>query len=432
MEELRQIEEAGEINATTERAVISCMIMDNACAERCLLILSKNDFVDPDCIRIFSAIKVVHQSGGYIDLQSVCAVLEPDFTMKVVSVASELPTSANVDYYIKELQQASRNRRFVSEFTAIVERAKSGDDGFLSKAQDVLNELSKGVESGMRLARDFVPEAINKLGSQDKGIPTGFYDLDDSIRGLCKGDLIIVAGRPSMGKSSFAANIATNVAKDGHVVAYFSLEMTSVSIVQRMIYGLTNHSENEIVSDMKSDNPVITGKVFEAGQEIEPMKLYLNESSSVSVSKIALECKKLMTLEGTLDLVVIDYLGLIQTDGFGGSGKTRPQEVAEISHALKRLAKDLDCPIILVSQLNRNSEARSDHTPMLSDLSESGAVEADADVILFPFRPWVYDREIEPSEAELIIAKNRNGAVKKIPLYWKGDLFMFKSVARNG
>ena len=432
MEQLQQGEERvfAPYNDIAERSVISCMLQDSYACEKGLLSLTRDNFLSPDCARVFSAIQLAKQQGFEVGLQSVSSILDSDFLEKLIDIAQSLPTSANFDVYVKTLQEEQRNRKFVHEFTALVESAKQGEEGFIAKAQEALNDLTKDTETGLKPIREFLPEAVFRLGSQEKGISSGFYDLDKVTRGLCKGDLIVVAGRPSMGKSSFAANVAANAAKDGHVVCYFSLEMTSVSIVQRMIYGMVGHSESEIVSDMKSNNPTVVPKVLESQARIEEMKFYLNESSSVTVNKIALECKKVQIAEGNVDLVVIDYLGLIQSEPSIGQ-KTRNQEVAEISHAMKRLAKELNCPVMLVSQLNRNSEGRSDHTPMLSDLSESGAVEADADVILFPYRPWVYDKERLQTEAELIVAKNRNGETKRIPLYWQGDQFIFKNVAKE-
>lgn len=411
-------------NPTTEKAVISCMIQDESACETGLLALTRDYFLDSDCARTFSAIKIAHGLGFEVGLQSVCSIVDNDFVPTVVDIYTHLPTSANFNVYLKTLQEEYRNRQFVSDFTALVERAKNGDESIIADAQQALFKYTREIDSGLKPIKNYIAEAINKLGNQEKGIPTGFYDLDKTIRGLCKGDMIIVAGRPSMGKSSFVANVATNVALNGYVVCYFSLEMTSVSIVQRMIFGLIGHSEYEITADMKSDNPVVTPKVFETQGVIEDMRFYLNESTSVTVSKIVLECKKVAALEGRVDLIVIDYMGLIQSET---KSATRNQEVAEISHAIKRLAKDLDVPVILVSQLNRNSEGRADHTPMMADLSESGALEADADVVLFPYRPWVYDKEYSPNEAELIVAKNRNGETKKIPLYWQGEQFIFKN-----
>lgn len=413
-------------NSTAEKAVISCMMLDESACETALLALTREHFLDEDCARAFSAIQIAHKQGFEVGLQSVSSIVDADFIPKLVEIYCCLPTAANFEVYLKTLQEEFRNRQFVQDFTAIVERAKQGDEAIIAEAQQALYKYTREIDSGLKPIRNYIAEAINKLGNQDKGISTGFYDLDKTIRGLCKGDMIIVAGRPSMGKSSFVANIATNVALNGCVVCYFSLEMTSVSIVQRMIFGMIGHSEQEILYDMKSDNPVVAPKVFDAQPKIEDMKFYLNESTSVTVNKIILECKKVAALEGRVDLIVIDYLGLIQSEI---KSATRNQEVAEISHSIKRLAKDLDVPVILVSQLNRNSEGRADHTPMMSDLSESGALEADADVVLFPYRPWVYDKEYSPNDAELIVAKNRNGETKKIPLYWQGEQFIFKNVA---
>ncbi len=415
-------------NSTAEKAVLSCMMQEESACEQGLLSLTREHFLNPDCARTFSAIQIAHAQGFEVGLQSVSSVLDADFTPTLVDIYVSTPTSANFEVYLKALKDGYRNRQFVSDFTALVERAKDGDEEIIADAQQALYKFTRDADTGLKPIKNYVAEAISKLGNQDKGIPTGFYDLDRTIRGLCKGDMIIVAGRPSMGKSSFVANVATNVALNGYVVCYFSLEMTSVSIVQRMIFGMIGHSEREILSDMTSDNPVVAPKVFETQPQIEDMKFYLNESTSVSVNKIILECKKIAAIEGRVDLIVIDYLGLIQSDV---KSSTRNQEVAEISHSIKRLAKDLDVPVILVSQLNRNSEGRADHTPMMSDLSESGALEADADIVLFPYRPWVYDKEYSPNEAELIVAKNRNGETTRIPLYWQGEQFIFKNAYKE-
>lgn len=414
-------------NSTAEKAVISCMLLDESACETALLSLTREHFLDEDCARAFSAIQIAHQQGFEIGLQSVSSIVDVEFIPKLVEIFTCVPTSANFEVYLKTLKDEYRNRRFADDFTELVERARNGDTEIIADAQQALFKYTRDVDIGLKPIRNYVAEAINKLGNQEKGIPTGFYDLDKTIRGLCKGDMIIVAGRPSMGKSSFVANIATNVALNGYVVCYFSLEMTSVSIVQRMIFSMIGHSEQEILNDMKSDNPVVTQEVFETQPAIDAMKFYLNESTSVTVNKIVLECKKVAALEGKVDLVVIDYLGLIQSEM---KSSTRNQEVAEISHSIKRLAKELDVPVILVSQLNRNSEGRADHTPIMADLSESGALEADADVVLFPYRPWVYDKEeYSQTDAELIVAKNRNGETKRIPLYWQGEQFTFKNVA---
>lgn len=419
-------QELSAYNSTAERAVISCMLLDESACETALLALTREHFINEDCARAFSAIQIAHQQGFEIGLQSVSSIVDVEFIPKLVEIFTCVPTSANFEVYLKTIQEDYRNREFVDDFTGLVERAKNGESDVIAEAQQALFKYTRQIEVGLKPIKSFVAEAINQLGNQEKGISTGFYDLDKTIRGLRKGDMIIVAGRPSMGKSSFVANVATNVALNGNVVCYFSLEMTSVSIVQRMIFGMIGHSEQEIANDMKSDTPSVIPKVFEVQPQIDDMKFYLNESTSVTVNKIILECKKIAALEGHVDLIVIDYLGLIQSEV---KSATRNQEVAEISHSIKRLAKDLDVPVILVSQLNRNSEGRADHTPMMADLSESGALEADADVVLFPYRPWVYDKEYSPSDAELIVAKNRNGETKRIPLYWQGEQFIFKNVA---
>lgn len=412
-----------------EKAVLSCMILNDELARKGLLALSPEDFEDDYNIRIFAAIKAVHVAGKAVDAAMVCSVLDASLTDYVIEVMNAYGLESRFDQYVSSLKERTRKKRFVDGFERILEAAKDGDDSIYSNAQELLNKLTSPLDAGMRQIGSFVPDAINEIGSSEKGIRSGFTELDQTIKGLCKGNLIIVAGRPSMGKSTFAANIATNVAKDGKVVAYFSLEMTSVEITQRMLYSVARRSEQEILRSATGEDTRAAEDAMRAAEKISDMKFFVNENTNLTVSKIEMESRKIAALEGQIDLIVIDYLGLVQSENHKGD-RTRIQEVTEISHALKRLAKSLNCPIILVSQLNRNSEGRADHTPMLSDLSESGAIEADADVVLFPYRPWVYDRERPQYEAELIVAKNRNGAVKKIPLVWHGELFMFMEYAQ--
>lgn len=412
-----------------EKAVLSCMILNDELARKGLLALAPEDFEDLTNVRVFAAIKAVHASGNTVDAAMVCSALDASLTPYVVDLMTSYGLESRFDQYVSSLKERTRKKHFVAGFEQILEAAKNGDDSIYSNAQELLNKLTSPMDAGMKQIKEFVPDAMNEIGSSEKGIRSGFAELDATIRGLCKGNLIIVAGRPSMGKSTFAANIATNVAKDGKVVAYFSLEMTNIEITQRMLYSVSRRSESEILQSAVSGNGDAARDAFRASEQINDMKFFLNENTNLTVSKIEMECRKIAALEGRIDLAVIDYLGLVQSENTSGN-RTRIQEVTEISHSLKRLAKSLNCPIILVSQLNRNSEGRADHTPMLSDLSESGAVEADADVVLFPYRPWVYDRDRPQYEAELIVAKNRNGAVKKIPMAWHGELFMFMEYAQ--
>jgi replicative DNA helicase len=412
-----------------EKAVLSCMILNDEYARKGLLALSPDEFEDEYNLKVFAAIKTVHISGNTVDAAMVCSVLDASMSTYVVDLMSSFGLESRFDQYVSALKERTRKKRFVEGFQKIIESAQEGDDTCFANAQELLNKLTSPMDAGMKAIGSFVPDALNEIGSSEKGIKSGFDELDETIRGLCKGNLIIVAGRPSMGKSTFAANIATNVAKDGKVVAYFSLEMTSVEITQRMLYSVSRRSETEILNSARGNDTRAAEDAMRASEIINDMKFFVNENTNLTVSKIEMECRKIAALEGHIDLAVIDYLGLVQSENANGT-RTRIQEVTEISHSLKRLAKSLNCPIILVSQLNRNSEGRADHTPMLSDLSESGAIEADADVVLFPYRPWVYDRERQPYEAELIVAKNRNGAVKKIPMVWHGELFMFMEYAR--
>ena len=265
--------------------------------------------------------------------------------------------------------------------------------------------------------------AFAEIGDNTRGVPTGFTELDRQTGGLKSGNLVIVAGRPSMGKSALAENIALNVAMKDKTVVMFSLEMKNSEIIKRLICNGIRMSEQEMLQD--------TNNAFKKSQEfanlLKTKKMYGYDSGTLSITKLQTVCRKISKREKGIDLVIVDYIGLMQTNIRRNS--SRAQEIGEISHALKRLAQDLDCTVICVAQLNRSAEQRAEHEPVMSDLRESGDIEQDADIILFPYRPSVYDEEISPREAKLIIAKNRNGSCGSLPLVWIGEQYRFDNPA---
>jgi replicative DNA helicase len=267
-----------------------------------------------------------------------------------------------------------------------------------------------------------VMDVVINFGKQELGIPSGFEHLDMYTGGLKEGNLIIIAARPSMGKTAFATNIALNVAADpDRVVAMFSLEMSQREVLKRTICSVGLCSKDEILAK----NERATKRAVEAAAKISDMKLFLDDRSSLSVGKIKARCMQIKQKMKRLDLVIVDYLQLVNMKS--KKNGTREQEVAEATRGFKLLAKELNCPLILLSQLSREVERRNDRTPILSDLRESGAIEQDADIVIFLHRPHQVDKEADPRLGFAIIAKNRNGATDTVQLDWQGEYQKFST-----
>ena len=273
-------------------------------------------------------------------------------------------------------------------------------------------------------------EIENRFNNRDEltGVTTGFYDLDNITSGLQKSDLIILAARPSMGKTAFALNVAQNVALKGKKgVAIFSLEMPKQQLVKRMLCA-----EAEVEADrVRTGNlqPKDWEKIVEAMTRLSDARIYIDDTSGVTAIDIKAKCRRLMMEEKELGLIVIDYLQLME----GGNPNDRNQQISAISRSLKGLARELDVPIIALSQLSRGVEQRPDKRPMLSDLRDSGAIEQDADIVMFIYRDEYYNREdVEnKGKAEVIIAKHRNGSVGKIDLLFQANITKFKNPTKT-
>ena len=270
-------------------------------------------------------------------------------------------------------------------------------------------------------------EKMQNKKTRLSGMESGFYDLDEKISGLNNSDLIIVAARPAMGKSAFVLNIATYVAMHNKVpVMVFNLEMSKEQLANRILSGEAEVDNKKIANgDLSPDEYV---KVAEGMNRLAGTQLYIDDSSVLSPSEIRAKCRK-AKLEKNIGLVIVDYLQLMEAKSPSGS---RQQEISEISRGLKILAKELDVPVIALSQLSRATEARADHKPMLSDLRESGSIEQDADIVLFIHRDDYYDQESEnKNTAEIIVAKNRHGETGTVKLGWEGKYTRFSNLAKG-
>ena len=428
-----------------EQAVLGSMLTDNDAVMAAVEVLKEDAFYREDNKIIYQAILNLYSKSEPIDIITLKDELESMGKFEQVggfeylaSLPDKVPTTANVQKYIKIVEEKSVLRNLIKTANEIIELGYNPTedvedimDGAEKKIFDIMQ--SKNTKSYTPI-KDVLVESftnLEKLYNQKQhvtGVPTQFYDLDDKTAGLHDSELILVAARPAMGKTAFALNIATNAALRANVpVAIFSLEMSKDQLVNRMLCS----------EAMVDSNKVRTGKLDEEdwtklAEAIGPLSeagVYIDDTPGISVMEIRTKCRKLK-MEKNIGLVVIDYLQLIS--GSNKRNGSREQEISEISRSLKVLAKELNVPVIALSQLSRAVEQRDDHRPMLSDLRESGAIEQDADIVMFLYRDDYYNKEsAEKDIAEVIIAKQRGGSTGTVKLYWMGNYTKFVNIERR-
>ena len=428
-----------------EQAVLGSMLTDNDAVMAAVEVLKEDAFYREDNKIIYQAILNLYSKSEPIDIITLKDELESMGKFEQVggfeylaSLPDKVPTTANVQKYIKIVEEKSVLRNLIKTANEIIELGYNPTedvedimDGAEKKIFDIMQ--SKNTKSYTPI-KDVLVESftnLEKLYNQKQhvtGVPTQFYDLDDKTAGLHGSELILVAARPAMGKTAFALNIATNAALRANVpVAIFSLEMSKDQLVNRMLCS----------EAMVDSNKVRTGKLDEEdwtklAEAIGPLSeagVYIDDTPGISVMEIRTKCRKLK-MEKNIGLVVIDYLQLIS--GSNKRNGSREQEISEISRALKVLAKELNVPVIALSQLSRAVEQRDDHRPMLSDLRESGAIEQDADIVMFLYRDDYYNKESEKKDiAEVIIAKQRGGQTGTVELLWMGNYTKFVNLEKR-
>lgn len=438
-------------NLDAEQALLGCMLIDNEILAEVLEQLDKNDFYQESHQFILSAIKMVFAERKPIDIVTLCDRLETDKNLEkaggisyITELAQITPSAANYKYYLDIVKRDSINRGLIRAAREIIEYSKSGEDSVssiqfaeekiyaVSKSNDTssMKDIREG--SGVAAVLDKF-EKIAKNKDAFKGVLTGFTRLDKLTNGLQKSDLIVVAARPGMGKTSLAMNIIENAAVGGDAVcAVFSLEMPEVQIIQRLICSLANVSMADALSGKLSPND--WKKIVRASEKLKHCKINIDDSSRVTPAEILSKCRRIKSKNnGKLDIVMIDYIQLMSS-GKKGYDENRTQEVASITRELKIMAKELDVPVIALSQLRRIQSGE----PQLSDLRESGAIEQDADIVMFINRPDVNATEDEIAKkhivkgmADLIVAKHRNGGLDRIKLRFKGELTKFVNPEPN-
>lgn len=425
-----------------ERSVLGAMLLDEAAVSEVMALIKAADFYRPGHARIFEGMTSLYERSEPIDEITVAAELRARGSIEAIGGASYLatltesvPTSANAGYYAKIVLNRALTRRLISAASTI---AGSGYDRsaeidvLLDEAQAKIFEITSARDQRDFVAmRDIVKPAfiqIEKLYSNKEpitGVATGFSDLDRITAGLQPSDLIIVAGRPSMGKTAFALNVAQNAAtKSNTPCAVFSLEMSKEQLVMRMMC-----SEARLDSQRARGGaftPTDWPRLAQAAGTLSAAPIYIDDTGSIAILEMRAKARRLQAEKG-LGLIVVDYLQLMRGRGSGNEGRER--EISEISRGLKALAKELRVPVVALSQLNRSLEQRQDKRPMLSDLRESGAIEQDADVIMFVYRDDYYNPASEDKNiAEIIIGKQRNGPTDTVKLRFFKEYTRFENL----
>ena len=356
----------------------------------------------------------------------------------IATLPDKVPTTANVDKYIKIVEEKSILRSLIKVSNELIELGYAQTD----EVEDVMDQAEKKIfdimknrnQKGYISIKDVLVDTfvqIEKLYNQKgniTGVPTGFIGLDSKISGLNKSDLILIAARPAMGKSAFAINIATNAAVHSNVpVVIFSLEMSREQVGIRILCSEAMVDSSKVRTGKMDEEDLV--KLATAIGPLSEAPIYIDDTPGISIMEIRAKCRKLK-LEKEIGLIVIDYLQLIQ--GTGKKGASREQEISEISRSLKILAKEIEVPVVALSQLSRESEKRQDHRPMLSDLRESGAIEQDADIVMFIYRDDYYNQESEKKNiAEIIVSKHRSGATGVVELRWFGNYTKFANIDKT-
>jgi len=426
-----------------EESVLGAVLLSGDAANVALEKLHAEDFYKPAHQQIFEVVQQLFDGNDPIDAITVSEGLRRDGSLErmggiefLTNLIDSVPSTSNVEYYAGIVEEHALRRRLMrvgGDIGVIAGQMKQPIDEVVDLAeQAVFAVAERQVGDGLQVIDDLLGPAIEKAeelqrdGSEVTGISTGFRDLDRKLAGLHPTNLIIIAARPGMGKSALALNMAQNVALTEHTVAIFSLEMSREEVVTRMLCAKGRIDSQRLRTGRLSEGDFT--KLSNAAGALYKQNIYVDDSPGLTVTEIRAKCRRLRRKPG-LDLVVVDYLQLMN----GSGQENRQQEIAMISRSLKNLARELHLPIIALSQLNRAVEAREDKRPRLGDLRESGAVEQDADVVMFIYRDeYYYPEKVESKGvAEIVIAKHRQGGVGKIDMTFLPEFTLFADMGRG-
>ena len=420
-----------------EQSVIGSMIIDKTAIAQAAEGLKEEDFYRDSHKVIFKAIIKMFQKDMAVDLVTLLEYLKSTSQLEnaggatyVTEISGSVPTTANLSSYIKIVSEKSTLRRLIRASTEIIE-ASYNEQGNVEKVLDtaekrIFDIAEKRSTSDYEALSDVLERSfqqIEKLFNNKgdiTGVGSGFMDLDAKTSGFQKGDMVLIAARPSMGKTTFALNIAEHAAlREGKSVVIFSLEMSKDQLAYKLLCSEANVDMLALRTGNLEDKD--WDSIARASGPLSKAKIYIDDTAGVTVMEMRSKCRRIK-IEHGIDLIMIDYLQLMS----GSGSESRQQEVSEISRSIKALAKEMECPVIALSQLSRAPEQRADHRPMLSDLRESGSIEQDADVVMFLYRDEYYNKETEEKNVgECIIAKQRNGPVGTVKLAWLGQFSKF-------
>lgn len=395
------------------------------------------DFYDRNHQEIFEGILELHRRNTPVDVLTVCEELKRRNTLDMVggrgyiaSLSSAVPTTSNAGEYAKIVAEKAELRSLIETAGDIVEKGYSEQveaGRMLDFAERRIFEIAQGRQNkNVVHLKDVLLDNMNSISERAKnkgaltGVTSGFIDLDRMTSGLQRSDLVILAARPSMGKTAFALCVARNAAIKGNKVLIFSLEMSSEQLSQRLIAMEAGVDAQKLRSGDLDNND--WKKITTTIDRLGDADISIDDTPGLSLMEIKNKCRRLKAERG-LDLVVVDYLQLMSAEG---RAESRQQEISALSRGMKQLAREMDCPVLVLSQLSRATETRTDHRPILSDLRESGAIEQDADVVFFLYRDEVYNEDTEyPGECEVHIAKQRNGPIGTVNVLWQNSYTKF-------
>ena len=428
-----------------EQAILGSMLTDKDAVIAAIEVLRDEDFYREDNKLIYTAILNLYNRAEPIDIITVKAELESMGKFDQVggleylaALPENVPTTANATKYIKIVEEKSTLRKLIKTANEIIElgydTTEDVEDIMGGAEKKIFDIMQNKAKKGYSPIKDVLVESFTKLEElynrkqHITGVPSGFVELDYKTAGFHGSDLVLIAARPAMGKTAFALNIASNAAIRGRVpVAIFSLEMSKEQLVNRVLSSEAMVDSNKVRTGKLEENDWT--KLAEAIGPLSEAEIYIDDTPGININEIRAKCRKLK-LEKNIGMVVIDYLQLIQ--GTNKRNGSREQEISEISRSLKILAKELNVPVIALSQLSRAAEQRPDHRPMLSDLRESGAIEQDADIVMFLYRDDYYNKDSEKKDiAEVIIAKHRGGSTGTVELLWLGSYTKFVNLEKR-
>ena len=435
---------------SSEQSILGGLMIDNNALDSIVDLVQPKDFCRRDHQLIYEHIVEMIQKGRPADVLTVTESLrdaglenEMGGFVYLNELVNNTPSAANIRRYAEIVRDKAILRQLITAGDKMVSSALSPEGRETSQILDeaerevlAINEQNsrgkRGFQSMQLLVKDVSQRLIdiyqNQRDSDVTGVPTGYPNLDRELAGLQRGDLIIIAGRPSMGKTSFAINIAENIGvKQELPVAVFSLEMGGDQLAQRLISSVANIDAQKLRKAQLADEE--WAAFSKAVHRLEKKPIYIDDTPALMISELSSRARRLMNQTGPLGLIVVDYIQLMT--GRAGSDN-RSTELSEISRGLKALAKELNCPVIVLSQLNRSLEQRADRRPIMSDLRESGAIEQDADVIMFIYRDVVYNKDTpDKNLAEIIIAKQRNGPIGTVNLVWMPEYTRFVNAKKD-